>query len=721
MFSSFKILCYCALSIALATVAFFSVSVGASSEKTASSTGTPNILSPTRSAPDLVGKPDDPIKTSIEVELKTEGGDTLVTGLTGGDFTVTIGTTAHIVSCVELADKYVLDVLPPNQAAAGLYDLKVTALGETDTETEAIHYAETTRSNVDVVQVIDRSGSMADGCYEPGVYYLRDAKNAAGIFVDQMQTGDMIGVVSFSNSARVDYGITAITGSAVKTEAQNAIDSLRAYGSTGIGAGLRDAQAELTNNGAAIHPWALILLSDGQENRSPYVSTVLPDIVSTKTKIFSVALGSYADQALLQDIASQTNGQYYLSPTEKELAGIYNSLAGQVAGRQTLFSEEGNVQQGSTDEKIVDVDPSVKEVIFSISWSGAGNDLDLTLKDPHGNIVDSNTTDPNVSFTSGTNSESYAISSPASGKWTMQIFAGTITSVTSNIPLSVLRDKTTWISSNGDTAPDIKLWSSTYSKTSDAGLEYSAAVTADTPLTVNTYLDKSSHIQGDPILIKVTIADLQTIKGATAKARVTTPSSTGSFLLYDDGMHGDAAANDGIYGNAFTRTTEVGTYSFDMETAGASTAGDDFSRVSYASTYVSGANDSDGDGMPDGWESNFGLDPTLDDSANDPDADGLTNIQEYQNGTNPFNDHTDSDNLADGEEVNTHSTDPTKQDTDCGGENDGSEVANGRNPLDPDDDVSPSAGDEGGGGAGCFIATATFSSHVEPHACQNVE
>lgn len=45
--------------------------------------------------------------------------------------------------------------------------------------------------------------------------------------------------------------------------------------------------------------------------------------------------------------------------------------------------------------------------------------------------------------------------------------------------------------------------------------------------------------------------------------------------------------------------------------------------------------DTDLDGMPDEWETSFGLDPGNDDSAGDLDGDGYTNVEEFLNETSP--------------------------------------------------------------------------------------
>jgi len=74
--------------------------------------------------------------------------------------------------------------------------------------------------------------------------------------------------------------------------------------------------------------------------------------------------------------------------------------------------------------------------------------------------------------------------------------------------------------------------------------------------------------------------------------------------------------------------------------------------------------DSDGDGMPNNWEIEYGLDPKDDSDAwDDSDGDGLTNLNEYRykipvaqkgtwwGGTDPRNPDSDSDKIMDGWEV----------------------------------------------------------------------
>jgi len=117
--------------------------------------------------------------------------------------------------------------------------------------------------------------------------------------------------------------------------------------------------------------------------------------------------------------------------------------------------------------------------------------------------------------------------------------------------------------------------------------------------------------------------------------------------------------------------------------------------------------DTDGDGMPDGWEVYWGFQPlNISDAYDDPDNDSLINLYEFDNsnvegfddnvfsvdnitGSNPIIRDTDGDFLTDGEECfegdDGYVTDPSNPDSDGDGMFDGWELLNGLDPFDPND------------------------------------
>jgi alpha-tubulin suppressor-like RCC1 family protein len=113
--------------------------------------------------------------------------------------------------------------------------------------------------------------------------------------------------------------------------------------------------------------------------------------------------------------------------------------------------------------------------------------------------------------------------------------------------------------------------------------------------------------------------------------------------------------------------------------------------------------DTDGDGIPDGFEVDNGLNP-LDpgDGALDPDNDGLTNLREYQNGTNLNNPDTDGDGIPDGFEVD-NGLNPLDS-NDANSDPDGDGLANvwefrlGHAPQNSDSDSTQTTANESGNG-----------------------
>ena len=100
--------------------------------------------------------------------------------------------------------------------------------------------------------------------------------------------------------------------------------------------------------------------------------------------------------------------------------------------------------------------------------------------------------------------------------------------------------------------------------------------------------------------------------------------------------------------------------------------------------------DTDGDGMPDSYETAHGLDPSNPaDAGLDPDLDGLTNLDESRRRTNPRSADTDGDTLSDQTEVQLRNTDPTSADSDGDTFNDGQEITQGTDPLNPNEKPGP--------------------------------
>ena len=116
--------------------------------------------------------------------------------------------------------------------------------------------------------------------------------------------------------------------------------------------------------------------------------------------------------------------------------------------------------------------------------------------------------------------------------------------------------------------------------------------------------------------------------------------------------------------------------------------------------------DTDGDGIPDGYEEQFFPGDLTQLGLGDFDSDGSTDLEELTNRTDPTNDDSDDDGLLDGVESGTGTfvdgsdtgTDPLVPDTDGDGLSDGAETNSGIFVSATDTGTSPLAADSDGDG-----------------------
>ncbi len=387
----------------------------------------------------------------------------------------------------------------------------------------------------------------------------------------------------------------------VRARAQAAIDTLNSRGTTSIGGGLQRSQ-QLLSSANPVIPRAIVLLSDGQENASPYVVDVLPQIRAAQTTVHTIGLGSDADQRLMLSIAAQTGGTYHYAPAPEQLAGIYNTISGAVSNRQTLATANGSVAPGDVVTQEVTIDSSITEATFWVSWSNPGAGVALTLQTPSGGMIDpgSPAANPHVVYVSGETYAYYRVRAPAltPGVWRMRVSraASSPGIVAADAPPSEIA---------GEEHPEPEV--ETGAAPADSSLEARSAETAETTvqpasaaepfvvrtmaranLTLGFYPGKTVYLTTEPIVCFVTLADDAPIISATVLLSVRYPGQTTPFTvpMYDDGLHGDGAAGDGVYAVSLIGTRQPGTATFTVNASGSTSQGEPFVRQAELSTFI---------------------------------------------------------------------------------------------------------------------------------------
>lgn len=196
---------------------------------------------------------------------------------------------------------------------------------------------------LDVMLIIDVSGSMRDALPGDEETKLDAAKESAKTFIDYLNmTRDRVGIVSFSTTAIL---VSSLTNDSA--EAKSKIDGLSAGGWTNIGDGISEANQEFDSNGRQDDVlWVIILLSDGKANRPPpeeyareYALSQAENSSAMGIRVYTIGLGAKSDidEPLLKEIATN-GGKYYYAPSASDLTDIYTTIA-----QDLMFSVEYNV------------------------------------------------------------------------------------------------------------------------------------------------------------------------------------------------------------------------------------------------------------------------------------------------------------------------------------------------------------------------------------------
>ena len=211
---------------------------------------------------------------------------------------------------------------------------------------------------VSVVFAMDYSGSIQDTA-------LESMQGAVIAFINSMAPGDHAAIVKFNNSsatkASVIVPFTSIDGPS-GTGTQALINGVLAdY--PGQGTNLFDAIVlsveQFTSGSVALPPGpkAIIAISDGGDNTSKAdLNTALAAANDAGVSIFTVGVGtvSTTGSQYLTQLAAQTGGEFYLTPTDQQISEAYVQVS-ELLNNEYLLSFDSSIADCGTHTIAVSV------------------------------------------------------------------------------------------------------------------------------------------------------------------------------------------------------------------------------------------------------------------------------------------------------------------------------------------------------------------------------
>lgn len=245
----------------------------------------------------------------------------------------------------------------------------------------------------DVMLVIDRSGSMdeQDGT---GRKKIDAAKDAVSLFVQLVRagTGNRAGLVSFSTTSGpptfniagvTDPNKTALIGG--PPFAGGVVGSLAPGGLTSIGEGLDSARAQFPMPGG--NPRAILLLTDGLQNRPRSIAQVEPGLSGIDVHAIGLGGDSNLDTAVLSALASGHNGLFTRASSGLALLKFFSQAFGNIFEAGVLLDPEFPLPANQSAPPLEFRVCGEERLTVVVGWDRTDAHLMVQLRTPGGTAI----------------------------------------------------------------------------------------------------------------------------------------------------------------------------------------------------------------------------------------------------------------------------------------------------------------------------------------------
>ncbi|MGC4074464.1 MAG: choice-of-anchor D domain-containing protein [Nibricoccus sp.] len=454
------------------------------------------------------------------------------------------------------------------------------------------------------VLVLDRSGSMNESA---GPFSKITALgNAASIWTSLLRLetpanpglGDAMGLVKYNNTNQ-EYKPLQLLTTAHRDDILNNLDAaalgdiarLKPDDATGIGGGMQRGADMLKNNlleaaGTPSRKHVLVVMTDGIENRTPWILDVLPDLSSadSRLKIYSLGLGEQLDIGKLQSITNQSpdHGFHQVSgdlvgAQRFDLNTFYFKIFVDSIDWQLVVDPTFAVNLGSTAAQLVDTaevcSSDLSAIFLIMDEPGLRPYYDLHLIDPNNNVIVVGASVGGVPV-QVSERDNYrivkvifpdpAFASSYVGEWKLMI-----------VPNGKWKPRTPGAATHDNTPSggNDPVFNG-YNGLVPVG--FGAAVASNYRLNASA-IASPNYEPGATVTLTADLSDRgwPSVTGTvTVDATKPDGSSVNGITLYDDGTHGDVAASDGTWTAKFGQTSQQGSYKFFFNAIGKNDRGE---------------------------------------------------------------------------------------------------------------------------------------------------